>query len=281
MTKGQQSIWQRSTIVRLLRWLFSKRVLTFALKISAITILAIAVYYAREDLLGHWTWKSYLSRKGITPDQLDLRSYTPKTVPDDQNFAATPIVKKWFATKWQDEPWRSDHFSKAPSLLVEEFKDVEKKKPLRHLNLAAWRNGLIEKSPSPPVASRQQHAAAILTALQDDEEIIESVRAASARPESVYPVNYTLEDPWQILLPHLSHIKALGLRLNLRACAELAVGDTNKAFEDVLLILYVADSLTNEPLVVCSLIRAGCVHAAVQPIWEGLAEHQWSDRQLQ
>jgi hypothetical protein len=282
MTQGKQSIWQRSTTVRLMRWLFSKRVLKFVSKVLVIGIPMVAAYYAQEDLLGYRAWKSYLSHEGITPDQLDLRSYIPKSVPDDENFAATPVVKKWFATKWENQPWRSDHFSKAPSLLVKEIKDVEKKKSLRHLDLAAWRHGLVnDSSIETRPQSRQQHATAILAALQDDEEMIQSVRAASVRAKSTYPVNYTLDDPWQILLPHLSNIEQLGIRLNLMASAELAVHDSNKAFNDVLLTLYLADSLTNDAFVISYLIRAGCVHAAVQPIWEGLAEHRWSDRQLQ
>jgi len=265
----------------LVRWLFSKRVLKFVSKGLFIGVLMVASYYAEEDFRGHLAWKNYLSHKGITPDQLDLKSYIPKAVPDEENFAATPVVKKWFATKWENELWRSDHFSRAPSRLIEEIKDVEKKKSRRHLDLAAWRNGLIEKSSASQAASRQQDAAVIVTALQDDEEEIESVRAASIRRKCSYPVEYTAEDPWQILLPHLSNIKQLALRLNLRACAELGVGDRKKAFEDVVLTLCLADSLTNDPFVISSLIRADGVHAAVQPIWEGLAEHQWSDRQLQ
>jgi hypothetical protein len=268
--------------VRLVRWLFSKRVLKFVSKGLFIGILMVAAYYAQEDLLGYWAWKSYLSQGGITPDQLDLRSYIPKSVPDDENFAATPVVKKWFATKWENQPWRSDHFGRAPSRLVEEIKDVVKKKPLRHLDLAEWHHGLVKESSSEPrPLSRQQHAAAILAVSQDDEEMIQSVRAASVRPKCTYPVNYTLDDPWQILLPHLSNIEQLGFRLNLRACAELAVHDSNKAFNDVLLTLYLADSLTNDAFIISYLIRARCIDAAVQPIWEGLAEHQWSDKQLQ
>src|SRR5690349_5896772 len=143
MTQGKQSIWQRSTMVRLVRWLFSKRVLNFVWRVLGIGILMVAAYYVQEDFLGKRAWKSYLSHRGITPDQLDLKSYIPPSVPDEENFAATPVVKKWFATKWKDERWRSDHFSRAPSRLIEEIKDIEKKKPWRHLDLAAWRKGLV------------------------------------------------------------------------------------------------------------------------------------------
>jgi hypothetical protein len=125
------------------------------------------------------------------------------------------IYRTKASPKWENQPWRSDHFSRAPSLLIREIKDVENRKSRRHLDLAAWRNGLIEKSSEPRPALRQQDATAILTALQDDEEEIESVRAASIRRKCTYPVDYTVEDPWQILLPHLSNIKELALRLEL------------------------------------------------------------------
>jgi hypothetical protein len=129
--------------------------------------------------------------------------------------------------------------------------------------------------------SRKVAAAAVLAALQDDEAVIQSLRAASVRSKFFYPVNYKLDDPWNILLPHDYNIKELAVRLELKACAELAKGDGAKAFDDVMLTLYLADSLTNETMLISYLVRTGCVHAAVQSIWEGIAEQRWSDSQLQ
>jgi len=42
-----------------------------------------------------------------------------------------------------------------------------------------------------------------------------------------------------------------------------------------------ADSLKEEPFVISYLVRLACLGIAIQPIWEGLAEHAWSDAQLQ
>jgi hypothetical protein len=71
------------------------------------------------------------------------------------------------------------------------------------------------------------------------------------------------------------------LRLQLRACAELALGENDRALADVELMLYLADSVKDEPFLVCHLVRVACVKLAVQPIWEGLAEHRWTAAQLE
>jgi hypothetical protein len=76
-------------------------------------------------------------------------------------------------------------------------------------------------------------------------------------------------------------VKAACQRLLLRACAELAAEKSENALEDVKLILYLADSVKDEPFLISYLVRLACCHIATQPIWEGLAEHRWSDAQLQ
>jgi hypothetical protein len=43
----------------------------------------------------------------------------------------------------------------------------------------------------------------------------------------------------------------------------------------------VTDSIRSEPFWLSHLVRALLVNMAVQPIWEGLAENQWSDAELQ
>jgi hypothetical protein len=121
----------------------------------------------------------------------------------------------------------------------------------------------------------------VLEALKTNDAIFAELRTASRRPYSRYPIVYNLDDPWGILLPHLARIKVACLRLQLRACAELAEGRNDAAFEDVKLMLSHADSLKGEPTLISCLIRMACVQIAVQPVWEGLAQHAWSEAQLQ
>lgn len=272
--------------MRGLRCGVSKQVAGPALKILLFGIVALALFYGEERWRANRAWEDYLSHSGLTQGQIDLKTYLPKPVPDDENFAATPVVKGWFAEKSQTTPFSSDHFSKAPPSLIQTIKNVERKHGRQPLDLDAWQRGLMKMSDSGVSSkdsplSRKESAAAVIASLQDDDDAIESLRGAVTRSKFSYPVNYLLDDPWNTLLPHLAHIKELSLRLELRSCAELAVGDGNKAFDDVMLTFFLAHSLTNESFIVSHLIRANCVHAAVQPIWEGITEHQWSDLQLQ
>jgi hypothetical protein len=68
--------------------------------------------------------------------------------------------------------------------------------------------------------------------------------------------------------------------LQLRAVAELADGQSAKALDDVKLLLYLNNSLRNSPFLISHLVRFAIVAYTLQPIWEGLAEHKWSDEQL-
>jgi hypothetical protein len=117
--------------------------------------------------------------------------------------------------------------------------------------------------------------------MKPDAAVFAELRAASSREYSRFPVVYDLDNPWMILLPHLSKIKQTVQRLNLEACAELAAGQSDQALADVKLMLALADSIKSEPFLISYLVRVACVHIAIQPVWEGLAEHRWTDAQLQ
>jgi len=293
MITGKQSIWKRSPIVRFVRWLFSGRIMRPALKIAAAGAVVLVMYYGEEDWRGSRAWNAYLRDSKITAEEMDFHSFIPKPVPDDENFASIPIVKGWFGTPYRNDPFKSDRFSKAPPSLIQDLKNIETIKSLQPLDLVAWQIGLAKKSTNGPASTRneagfeqapswrQRAAAEVVAAMQDDETAIQSLRGASGRTQFYYPVNYSADDPWSTLLPHDYNIEEIAARLELKACAELAEGDSAKAFDDVMLTLYLADSLTNEPLVISYLVRARCVHAAVQPIWEGIAQQNWSDSQLQ
>jgi hypothetical protein len=76
-------------------------------------------------------------------------------------------------------------------------------------------------------------------------------------------------------------VKGVSERLRLKTCAELAGGQSNQATEDLKLMFRLVDSLKEEPFLISYLVRVACTKRAVDPIWEGLAEHRWSEAQLQ
>jgi type II secretory pathway pseudopilin PulG len=68
--------------------------------------------------------------------------------------------------------------------------------------------------------------------------------------------------------------------LQLRAIAELQNSQSDEALADVKLMLRLTDSMRTEPFLISHLVRIAIVNLVLQPVWEGLVEHKWSDAQL-
>ena len=120
----------------------------------------------------------------------------------------------------------------------------------------------------------------MLLALSKYDSTIEELRRAGQLPYARFPLDYTNKVPAEILLPHLSALKLCCQVLQLRAIAELENGQSEKALADINLMLRLTDSIRSEPFLVSHLVRLVVLEMALQTIWQGLAEHKWSDTQL-
>jgi hypothetical protein len=293
-TPNKSSMVERSTAARFCGWLFSRRGLRLLLIMLAWLVTGIALFHGEETWRGRRAWSQYRHELEAQGEHLDFAALIPKPVSDEQNFAATPIVKSWFektAAYDPDHPWRD-----AYSRVADRVSPPRKKDALaeRHLSdLAAWetafaavRSGALTLeqrfySAQLDAASRAKAAPAVLEGLRTNEALFAELRAASPRPYSRYPVNYDVQSPYALLLPHLRMVKGVCQRLELKACAELAGSQSDQALQDTQLIFRLVDSLNTEPCLISYLVRLSCVQIATLPIWEGLAEHRWSEAQLQ
>jgi len=154
-------------------------------------------------------------------------------------------------------------------------------------DLEAWQNYYRNQTNTdatarfPITPQPQTPAKDVLLALSKYDSAVEELRQASQRAYANVPLNYA--DGFNTggtLLPYLATLKRCTQLLQLRAAAELADGQSEKALEDVTLSLYLSDSLRHSPFLISYLVRIAIVAIDLQPIWEGLAEHQWSDEQL-
>ena len=126
-------------------------------------------------------------------------------------------------------------------------------------DLKTWRDyyrALAAKTNEFPVAPQPQTPAQdVLLALSKYDPVIEELREAAKLPDSRFPLDYDIEDPAEILLPHLAVLKQCSLALQLRAIAELQNGQSEKAFDDVKLIFRLTDSIHTEPFIISQLVR--------------------------
>src|SRR5579859_1989731 len=74
-----------------IRWLCSGNFKRFLFGLACVVTL-IALAYAEEDLRGKLDWNSYKRQLEAKGEKTDFNDFVPPAVPDDENFAMTPIV---------------------------------------------------------------------------------------------------------------------------------------------------------------------------------------------
>ena len=283
----------------LLLWLFIRRLCNWKkfrrfLFGLACFITLIALFYAEEDWRGKHDWEKFQREWEAKGEHFDFASVIPPPVPDDQNFALTPIVFTSYGQmltrdgKAIPPDKRDTNFvNRLKMEIVHNYEESPKHGDWRMAkisDLKSWRDyyrELAAKTNEFPVAPQPQSPAAdVLLALSKYSPAIEELRQASQLPYSRFPLDYDTEDPAEILLPHLSMLKQCSVALQLRAIAELQNDQSGQALADVKLALRLTDSIRLEPFLITHLVRIAMVQITLQPIYEGLAEHKWSEAQL-
>ena len=259
-------------------WRWPRRILITL----AVLATLIAIFYTEEDWRGKRDWDTYRSQWEAKGEKFDWQDFVPATVPDNQNFFTSPVFTNILANR-----------TKMSVLSV--YRDDGSFPKLRNsywaeatlTDLQGWqtyyRSPHNTKVPNefPVVPQPQTPAADVLLALSRYDSTIEALRQASQRPFSNIPLNY--EDGFgsaSTLLPYLATLKQCALMLGLRSTAELADGQSAKACDDVMLMLKLDDSIRSQPFLITHLVHIAIFSITLQPIWEGLVEHRWTDEQL-
>jgi hypothetical protein len=285
-------------VQRFLNWLFSPRIRR-RLAIAGIWGATIIVLlFALDNWTGSRAWNSYRSQFEARGVPLDFTVYIPKPMPDEENFAVNPAVQSWFkrvdrkladgVVEPFDDYWQDDY-----ALILRQAADSSPSSNRQLTDLVTWAANfeIVSKGETNhlsklgtgklDLAARAAAAPRVLAGLEARRSVLAQLARASQRTQCRYPVIYNLQNPVGILLPHLHNLRDACNRLQLRARAELALGRSDEAMADVRLMLYLGDSVKNEPFLISGLVRIACLQTAVNVVWEGLAEHAWSDAQLQ
>lgn len=270
-----------SGLLRLVRWLALAAV---------VMVTLVALLYAVENFRGRRAWADYRQSAAARGLVLDFKAHVPAPVPEEQNGASIPLIESWFDPRFRPngDPalWPGLH-DEAENLVGRE-RDQTKR---RLVDLVAWQQALAAAAAGekvePKIRSQsrmpEERAAAatnVLAALKPYEPALEQLRESIKRPHFRYPVEYNVEQPFTILLPHLQNVRRVSRLLALRSSAHVAAGRPEAAAEDVLLSLALVDSFKEEHFLISYLVRAAMVQLASHAVWEGLVQQQWTDAQL-
>jgi hypothetical protein len=276
-----------------LHWLCCWRNLRRFLTGVAAVILVILLGYVEEDWRGRHAWRSHERLLEARGEHLTLLSLVPPGVPDEKNFALTPLLRPvldYFHGPERQVVWRDTNgIARVEGVSA----DLNPRRNTNdHLVVGQLYKGTFANLPAcalfyrgntnyPQAAPDAAPAQVVLTALaRFAPELKELREAAATRPESRFPVHYEEQPSWFMLLPHLARVKSLTFLSQMRATALLDAGQAADAFEDLKLGLRLSDSIRNEPILIDHLVRLATMAIDLQTVREGLLRHAWSDGQL-
>jgi hypothetical protein len=277
-----------------LRW----RLLRWGLIGLAVVSTLAAILVTEENWRGKRAWENYKREAEARGERFDLASLVPP-VPDDQNFFCAPIVATALnALQNQNtdsmEPRGTNSVNRMDFSI---YRGDSENQPKHGGNwqkgeltdLKQWQIYFRKFAETPegktngfPVAAQSQTPAAdILLALSGFNPALEELRQAVLRPYARIPLNY--ENGFEAasgLFPWLANMKRCAQFLHLRILAELQNNQGEQALADVKLLLRVTDCVREQPFLISHLVRIAMLSITLQPIYEGLAQHRWSDVQL-
>ncbi|HET6330373.1 MAG TPA: hypothetical protein VFF76_06245 [Holophagaceae bacterium] len=234
-----------------------KRVLRISVYLVCGVTLLLALLHLEENWRGKRAWEAWKAERIAKGDRYDWLNLAPPEVPDADNFAKEPLV----------EAAITGHGS-----LLKDFKWPDPMPKFadwrlgQHEDLDAWAAGYKTKD--------------LETSFAPWESQLDELVGASRRTACRFPIRYTYPEMSQDAIPAVFTFRAVARALRLRALARLHAGKADEALEDTLAILHVARHLQREPSFMVSQMQMALTGIAMQPVWEGVADHRWNDAQL-
>ena len=278
------------------RWLCRWRNLRRVLFILACLVTLIALAYAEENWRGRRAWQRHRQECEAKGEKFSLAALAPPPVPDEKNFALTPLLKSAldFVHVQGSEGlvWPDSNAMARLNNMSAELRPQPSRRTNDHLVLGNLEKGTFADLSAcaefyrgntnyPQAAETVSAPERILFALgRFDSELKELREAAASRPYGRFPIRYDEEPPWAILLPHLAHIKALTILTCVRATAELEFGRSADALQDLKVGFRLSDCIHEEPILIDHLVRLSTLEIDLQTVREGLLRHAWNDAQL-
>ncbi|HEX3716718.1 MAG TPA: hypothetical protein VH595_02015 [Verrucomicrobiae bacterium] len=281
--------------------------------------MLIPLFYLEEDWRGERAWNQFKQQCETKGERFDWAALPHYSGPDDENFARTPIVASSYQSsvdktgrlirppikpptnvvnRLRMSLYREDDFRSPTNLSnwrYSRFTDLSywqdyfrtpppiKYKPLRYRFYGRYGARPIEPIPPtngfPMAPHPQTPVADVLLALNLYDPAIEELRRATLLPHSSFPLHYDPQNPFDFIRIGGSRFLGCAEVLQLRAVAELNLGHTADALKDTVMGLHLAETATNESFN-WGLWDSRVIDMTIQPIWEGLANHQWSDSQI-
>jgi hypothetical protein len=253
------------------RW---RRFFARALFVTLGLLTLAVVFYTVERFRGRRAWKAYEEESAQLGRQIEIASYLPPKIPDEQNFASIPLLQNAYRAASAGQPIPN------PLSLPPPAKGMAppwgEDSQAGRIGLERWQKYFVATGLLP--AASDDSAADVLKALEKYAAPLAELSEAGTRPHCRFPVPES-----GFLLGSMSHLPIFvdALKLySLRLTARLALGDNAGACADFRDGLRLGTATSGEPGVLAGMLRAICVSMMQKALWQGLTQHRWAEPEL-
>ncbi len=266
-------------------------------------ITLICIVYLVENIHGKRTWEKFRAKMIAAGEPLDPKELLPDPVPDDQNFAMTPLLDYEYHEREAED--RSSLGSAIWEMQEAVWKDPEAKKRLddiygigkpasatlsdRHkrllTDLVGWQthvrtdtNFHLASRVSSQEINTNSAAQDVLIALSIYDPDMNELHEAAKRPHAQFPIHE--EEGFSCLLSHLQVLRKFSRISQLKAAALLAEDRSEDALKEVLLIMRFTESFRDEPILISGLVHNAMIQLIGGLVWEGNVRGKWTPAQL-
>jgi hypothetical protein len=263
-------VWSNAGRRRLGR-LFARPAIRVYAWSTLFVISGIVLFYTVERWRGHRAWQKMEFVKG--GETLELRGFQPFPVADAQNFATLPLISNWWdaASSGTNQGSWQRLVARVPGGGGGAW---EVQQPV---DLGACRQQYV---PSTLGSERSNVVAAaeFLEAWQEFAPEMEQLSVGALRTHARFELPYSRGMFDTDLGRQTRLFRAVGQAFRLRAVAALQGGKSAAALSDVEQLLRISELVGQEPLL--ERQRLWLLLSAMQPVWEGIGNSQWSESQL-
>lgn len=247
------------------------------------TLIALVVLV--ENWRGDRAWKRYAAEHAARGEILDELP-NPSTLRPEVNFFKTPVLDPWVS----DEKIE-DFLKKISAPNIHSAGDISKGWTTgREPDFKGIVEALRKDQEKLPVREGAQSAAVTPSAqllellAPMDSILIELRQAAQQRPDAQLARLTPVPRNWgKYRYPNFEFALVIGTTLSLHASASLAEQHREIACDDTLAGLKLSRGFCSAPdaVLIETLVGAALLKHSLQPIWQGLQHHAWSEDQLE
>lgn len=270
------------------RWRFPTRrtVARFAIAsfgFPAIVVLVVVSYYGYQNWRGKQAWRTFQTTLKQSGEPFNTSQLLAAPAPKEANFARSSAFLS-FLSETNSGSTNVLKRLKAFDLLV----TAPGGNPIlmdwsRQTNspLLSFVNSQVQPTGGRSGTNRFADATAILQDLESQSGKLRELAAAADRLP-VFQIS-TNRDARAVLRPNREPVlllERLHLLFQVRACALLALDRNHEAAEDVMTGLHLARLARQLPDVRSMTRVQGLLARSLQPLWDGLSQHAWTEPEL-